>query len=664
MNAPLFDVDEESEYSNSDDSTYVAPNFKREETTDESAAVRRSGRETHTVHRYAMVDLRDVAAEAAQLETAVKDLAGLPDPKTLKEMYEAPDSEKFEAAIEDEHASLIKKEVMVEVQELPPGMKAIPTKYVLRRKLNEKGLVDRHKARLVVKGMLQRPGTDYDEDNLYAPTLNAASLRVLLAIATKLSYDLSHLDVKTAFLNAGLKEEIYITLPEGAKNARRADMKWKIFRLLKALYGLKQANKEWNEELDKTLREDCGFTRLTADSCLYIKVSKSGKKIYIAVFVDDLLFANHRKDREELKEIKEIIKSKYEVSDGGEECTFLLGMRIQRDREAGSLTLDQQSYIERLLEKTGMNNCVPVSTPEENGVKLTSMGCVSSHDNNNKETETKLSKTEELNKDRKEKYGSYVGALLYAAVWTRPDIAHAVGELTRFISAPRKAHWDACMRVLRYLKGVPELGLKFQQLQSIHMNNNIQSATHAELNHDHDHGHDQAIQLESYADSNWAGCPETRRSTSGVLLKMSGGAVAWSSRRQKSVTLSSSEAEYVALGDAMKEILWIRHMLKELGEEQIGATLVRCDNATAIRTAYSDSQHSRMKHIDIKHHKIREEVENKSIQIEWIPTSQQQADLFTKGLGKKIFTELRDKMMSVPVVRPCRHSGTHQSLAV
>jgi hypothetical protein len=644
-NAPLFDVDEESEYTNSDDSTFVAPNSK--EGPAEAQPLRRSERVTRRTHQYAMVDLRDVAAEfaavmekfdgdadvrivaaeAAQLDIAVKNLASLPDPKSLAEMRRAPDAEKFEEAIEDEHAALLKKKVMVEVDKLPTGARALPTKYVLTRKLNELGKVDRHKARLVVMGMLQRPGTDFDEDNLYAPTLTAASLRVLLAIATQLDLDLSSLDVKTAFLNAGLKEEIYITLPDGAKNSRnaKADRRWRIFRLLKALYGLKQAPKEWNEELDKTLTGVCGFTRLGADACLYVKKSKSGRMIYLAVFVDDMLFANHAKDAAELTDIKNAIKDKYEVSDGGE-CTFLLGMRIQRNRQDGSLTLDQQSYVERLLEKCEMTNAVPVSTPEQSGVKLTSEGSVLAHSDEKVTGDTRFSDTGELDQEMKEKYGSWVGALLYAAVWTRPDISHAVGVLTRFISKPRQAHWKACVRVLRYLKGTPYLPLTFRR---------------------DGRGGESTAQLGPvYTDSNWAGDLELRRSTSGVLLKMNGCAVAWSSRRQKSVAMSSTEAEYVALSEGVKEVLWLRQMLKELGHEQGPATGMLCDNDASVRTALNDTcQQTRMKHIDIRHHKIREEVANKSIALQWIPTLKQEADILTKGLGKHIFTNLRTKMM-------------------
>ncbi|MDR3547936.1 MAG: reverse transcriptase domain-containing protein [Candidatus Pacebacteria bacterium] len=578
---------------------------------------------------YGMVDLRDVAAEAVEMVKADRQALGaglelLKDPTSLAEMRAAPDCDKFEKAIEEEFASIIEKEVMVEVEpeDVPRGNKPMPTKLVLKRKLGVNGEVSRHKARMVVQGFHQEPHKHFDPENLYAPTLHATSLRVLLSIATQLKYKLRQIDVKTAFLNAPVKEEIYITLPKGSKNALRPDGRPRVFRLKKALYGLKQAPVDWNVEYDGTLVNECGFTRIVSDTCVYVKLSRTGRPIYAVVFVDDTVFFHHLEDSAEVEEILGIIKKKYDVSDGGE-CNFLLGMRLSR--KGDSLTIDQESYINRVLEKYGMLHAPAVSTPEEGGMQLTSFGCVSSHAHESADSESRSRQvtSDDLDEKGRAEYMSAVGALLYAAVWTRPDIAHAVGELTRFMSKPKQAHWKAAIRVMRYLKGCPQLGLTFRV------------------------GSKDTVELGPvFADANYAGDPETRRSTTGVIVKVNGNTVAWQSRRQKSVTLSSTEAEYMALGDATKEVMWLRTMLKELGWKQTRPTKIFGDNQASIVTAKNDTHRGRMKHIDVRHHFIREQLKQEVIELQWIATQLQQADLLTKGLGKNIFFNLRPEVVS------------------
>ena len=616
-NAPLFDIDEVDEFGDSD-SEY--------QPSDPSAiaAIKADGRRVSTRQRertnfYGKVSFEDVAAFTCMAEMVESIIPSLgDDPTTLEEMRRCPDAPMFEAAIDTEHKSLTDKGVMVEVDRLPPGIKAIPTKYVLKRKLNERGGIEKHKARMVAQGQHQRDGKNFNGEELYAPTLDATTLRVVLANAVQLGHRLKQFDVVTAFLNAPLKEEIYITLPRGAKNALRPDGTPRVFRLLKALYGLKQAPREWNDEFDRTLTKVCGMTRLTADSCVYYRDTKSGDRIYLAIWVDDGILSVADADEAEAEEIIKKIKSQYDVSEGGE-VKFLLGLHIQRTPV--SLTINQKAYLERVLERADMSNCIPVSTPEEAGVKLTTFGSVSAHDDTS--SDKPANGTEPLDEDDKVKYGSIVGGLLYAAVWTRPDIAHAVGELTRFMRDPKQAHMKAAMRVLRYLKGCTDLGLTYRKSD----------------------GPSKILLGPVFSDSNYASDPETRRSTTGVVVKVSNCTVAWFSRRQKCVTTSSTEAEYLALGDATKEVMWLRNMLKEMGIEQHGPTTIFGDNQASIITAQNETLRSKLKHIDVRYHFIKEKVKGKIIQLEWIPTLKQQADILTKGLGKNLFTDLRAKVM-------------------
>lgn len=600
---------------------------------------RRSTRERKRTHFHQMFEWGDVACMLAALvaksEAGMKAAArrglGLPDPTTVKEALQAPDADHWEESTEDEHRSMMKNNVMVEVDRLPHGMKAIPTKYVFKRKLDLNGLIARRKTRMVAQGFRQQYGVDYNET--FAPTLHGASLRILLATVTALDYDLTQMDVETAyaFLNATLKEDVYITLPKGTKWSTRQDGKPRIFKLNKALYGLKQAPLEWNEEFNHTLVNKCGFKRLTTEACLYVKTSKTGRPMYIAVFVDDTLNACHVQDRKEMEDIKNTIKHTYTVKDLGE-ASHILGMRITRDRVKRTMKLDQQMYVNKLLEKCGMMNCVPVSTPEQAGVHLTKAGCKSSDTNDCNGTSSNLKKKFGFMEDEedvmsssekmKERYGSLVGSLLYAAICTRPDIQHAVSQLGKYVSNPQPAHWYACKRVLRYLKKTSDVGLTFKL--NPHSDNIVLGPV--------------------YADANWAGDLDDRKSTTGVVMKINGCAVSWMSKKQRTVAQSTAEAEYIAMSMAVKEIMWMRQLLKEMMLEQKDGTVLYCDNNSAIITAQHETQHSRMKHIDISYHAVREQVINKNVNIKWIPTLQQQADILTKGLGKHLFEPLRTKV--------------------
>ena len=574
-----------------------------------------------------------LVALAAKVEkkTSTAD-SQLEDPKTLKEALEAPDADLWQEGIAEEHASLKEKGVLEEVDRLPPGKKAISTKYAFRRKPDINGEVGRRKVRLVVRGFVQRPSIDYQEGEIYAPTLHSTTLRVLLATVAALDLELKQMDVKTAFLNATLKEEVYVTLPQGAKESLKPNGKPRVFRCKKSLYGLKQAPREWNEELNHTLTKKCGLQRLVTDSCLYVKKGSTGRPIYMAVFVDDLLLAYDPRDAKEAEQIKKTLTNTYTMSDLGN-AALVLGMRITRDRCARTLTLDQEVYIRKVLKACGMENCTPLTTPEDPNTVLTKEGSKATKPGEpQKKMGTKMAASlgldtdankEELGARIKERYASCVGYLMYAATMTRPDIQHAVSQLSRFVSDPKLAHWRASQRVMCYLQGCPTLGLTFRGTE--------QGVLGIELH-------------PVFSDANWARDLDDRRSTTGILAKINGCAVAWTSRKQKCVSNSSTEAEYYALGDATKELLWLRQLLGEMGFPPTRPTVLLGDNEAANITTKNDVHHSRLKHIDIKHHFIREHVDKEMV-IRWVPSEMQQADMLTKALGRNLFNLLRAKAM-------------------
>jgi hypothetical protein len=385
-----------------------------------------------------------------------------------------------------------------------------------------------------------------------------------------------------------------------------------VCKLVKALYGIKQAPHAWNGDIDHTLLE-LGYARSEYDECLYIKMSRTGRRMLIPLFVDDAFPAFHHADRAEYEQDKAKLMAKYKLKDGGD-ATLILGMRVTRNRDRRTLTLDQEVYVNRLLADCGLADCKPAPTPQVVG--------------------------DNAFEDRSEShllplpYAALTGSLQYAALSTRPDLSHAVNMLTRGLSAPTKALERACMRVLRYLRGCPGLGITF--------------------------GGDPAPgrapgprSLVAYCDADWGGSSAgDGHSTTGWLVKIGSGPVSWCSKKQSIVALSSTESEYIAAGSAVQELLWLRGMLRELGAAP-ATTTVFCDNQGAKALAESSRQHARTKHINVRYHFIRHHVRSGEIQVDWIPTAQQQADILTKALGAQVFLPLRDKIMGLaPAAEP------------
>lgn len=277
-------------------------------------------------------------------------------------------------------------------------------------------------------------------------------------------------------------------------------------------------------------------------------------------------------------------------------CEWILGMRVNRDRENKKLHLDQEQYLNKVLTQFNMQHCNPSTTPEET-FKL-------SMQQTGEQVDLKL-------------YQSIVGALMYAAISTRPDICHAVNMISRYLCNPCETHLSAAKRVLRYIKGSTTVGLTF------------------------DGSHNQNVSITAYADADWAGDLDDRKSTSGYVIKIGDCVVSWISKKQPTVSLSSAEAEYMAISAAVQEITWIRQLLNEIHFNQPEASVLRIDNQAAIAISENDVHHARTKHIDIRHHFVRDYIKNKQVQLKWISTQDQLADIFTKGLSKIRFNHLR-----------------------
>ena len=273
-------------------------------------------------------------------------------------------------------------------------------------------------------------------------------------------------------------------------------------------------------------------------------------------------------------------------------------MKIEQNELKGSVWIGQCAYTESLLNKLGMEDCKPVSTPVDISSKLAHA-------------------TDEDDSIDQQRYQSAIGSLMYLSVSTRPDISYAVSSLARFSSKPTKEHWTALKRLLRYLKGTTKYGILYTK--------------------------GGASKCIGFSDADWAGDINDRKSTSGYVFMLSGGAVSWSSKKQKCVALSTAEAEYVALSSAAQESIWLRQLITELGSPPEEPTLIFEDNQSAIAMTKNPQFHGRAKHIDIKHHFIREQVSQGNVKLEYCPTTEMTADILTKGLSRESFDKLREK---------------------
>lgn len=429
------------------------------------------------------------------------------DPETVKEARSRDDWPQWRSAIRAEYESLVKNQTWT-VCDLPASRRPITSKWVFKLKYRANGRVDKYKARLVAREFTQRLGFDYNE--IYAPVAKLVTLKILLAIANQKDMHIHQMDVKSAFLNGELDEDIYMELPEGYKQGN------KVCKLNKALYGLKQASRAWNERFNAFMSR-IKFKKCVSDQCLYVK-NQNGKMIYVLLYVDDILiFCDHIGT---IDAVKKLLSREFEMVDMGRASSFL-GMHIDQNFEKGTIILSQSKYLERVLERFDMKDCRPKTTPMEKGLHI---------------------ERGDENKCSNHPYRELIGCLIFATVTTRPDSCAATGYFSRFQSCFDERHFNHAKHVLRYIRGTIDLKLVYTRQNA-------------------------APTLVGFSDSDWGGDKNDGRSTSGYVFKLFGNTVSWASRKQPTVSLSSTEAEYVALTEAICEHKWIRKLLTELGIE-------------------------------------------------------------------------------------------------
>ncbi|GKB72637.1 retrovirus-related pol polyprotein from transposon TNT 1-94, partial [Tanacetum coccineum] len=431
-----------------------------------------------------------------------------------------------------------------ELTELPIGHKPITSKWVYKIKYKANGTLDKYKARLVVRGYNQKEGQDYK--HTFSPVAKLETVRVIIALATAKDWPLHQLDVNNAFLHGYLDEEIYMIPPEGYNKAKPGQ----VCKLLRSLYGLKQASRQWNQELSKFICS-LGFVQSKHDHSLFVK-NKDSVFTAVLVYVDDILITGNC--AEDIQATKVALDQKFTIKDLGL-AQYFLGIEICRSTHGTHLS--QRKYILDLLQDAGLTACKPAPSPMPTHLKLST------------DKGTPLSDVGA--------YRRLVGRLLYLTM-TRPDISYVVQHLSQFVAEPKDTHMQAALYLLRYLKGSISKGL-FYPLQS-------------------------QLKITGFSDADWANCLMTRRSLTGYCIFLGHALISWKTKKQATVSRSSTEAEYRSMAATTCELLWLSYLLKDLGIHVKFPVTLFCDNKSAQMLAANPCFHDRSKHVDIDCHFI------------------------------------------------------------
>jgi hypothetical protein len=489
-------------------------------------------------------------------------------------------SMEWKAAIQDELQKLVSMGAF-KVRDLPKGRKRISSRWVFNVKYTSTGLIDKFKARLVAKGFRQTYGDDYTDT--FSPTIKMDSLRALLAIAAANNWPIEQMDIISAYLAGVLDEDIYMAAPDGLGLPDSATVK-----VIKALYGLKQSGRVWYKKIQALLKT-LGFERTDSDWSVFVNKDKT---LFVGVYVDDLVITGPSLTA--IKALKVAISAAFPVKDLGN-IKMCLGLHIVRDEVSKTLSIDQTQYIKNMLVAYRMENSTPVSTPID-GYESTAPALPGEP-----RADSQL-------------YQQAVGSLQYSSVGTRLDITYAVGRLSQHLIDPTIRHWNAVLRVFRYLKGTLYYCLVFR----IGVSDGI---------------------LEGYTDADYASAQD-RVSISAYTFIFNGASIAWSSKRQRTIATSTVEAEYIALCAGAKQAVWLRGLFLELGQAKFLSkapgrpVLLYGDNQGALALVENPENHARTKHIDVQYHYIRHLVGNGSITTAYCPTDQMAADVLTKPLTK------------------------------
>ena len=498
-----------------------------------------------------------------------------PPPRNWKELQGHQYEEEFAAAAQKEYTDLQNRGTFQVVDETI-HIKTVPVIWVFTYKTDTNGYLTRFKARLCARGDLQ----ESVHEDTYAATLAARSFRALMAIVAIFDLDCWQGDVVNAFANSVIDEVVYIKCPDGFV------IKGKCLLLQRALYGLRRSPLLWHGDLTTTLKKE-GLKPVAEEPCLY-----HNDWLIVFFYVDDITAAYRKKDLLKLETFKERLMKRYEIKDLGDLAWFL-GIRIIRDRENRKLWLSQDSYIDKIATSFKVKDYRKIHTP---------MGIEELNPN-----------PEQASKQDIYAYQRKVGSMLYAANITRPDVARTASKLSEFSRNPSPVHDAAATRAIAYLYQTRTLAIEYSK-------ENVMNHIFARA-----------------SDASFGDDPVSRKSTEGYLFTLFGGPIDWRSTKQKSVTKSSTEAELLALSHAATESIWWQRFFKEVGFDTKEQQVIYCDNMQTIRLlTKSDAElNTKLRHVDIHHHWLRQEVREERINIKWVPTADMTADGLTKALPRQ-----------------------------
>ncbi|KAJ9535931.1 hypothetical protein OSB04_un000899 [Centaurea solstitialis] len=515
-----------------------------------------------------------------------QDSGDLNEPTSYGEAVSGSEFEQWQEAMKAEMQSMYDNQVW-ELTDLPQHCKAVGRKRVFKKKTDMDGNVHTFKARLVAKGLTQTHGIDYDET--FSPVAMLKSIRILMAISAYFNYEIWQMDVKTAFLNGKLTEDVYMKQPEGFEDPKNPN---KVCKLLKSIYGLKQASRSWNLHFDDRIKE-FGFTKSEYEPCVYTKFSGS-IVTFLVLYVDDILLIGN--DVPTLQSVKSWLSKCFQMKDLGE-AAYILGIKIYRNRSKRLIGLSQSTYIDKILKKFRMDESKKGFIPMQHGIVLSKTQCpVSSQDQD---------------KMKSVPYASAIGSIMYAMLCTRPDVAYSVSVTSRYQQNPGEPHWVAVKNILKYLRRTKEMFLVFG-------------------------GTEDEISVTGYSNASFQTDKDDFRSQSGYVFTLNGGAISWKSSKQDTIADSTTEAEYIAASDAAKEAVWLKNFLSDL---RVVASISRqidifCDNSGAVAQAKEPREHHKSRHVLRKYHLIREIIGRGDVRICKIPTEDNVADPLTKPLAR------------------------------
>ncbi|GJW52061.1 putative ribonuclease H-like domain-containing protein [Tanacetum coccineum] len=512
-------------------------------------------------------------------ETGIFDVASFDEEGVITDFNSLPTEIEMGSSMQSRSLQFRLQQVWILV-DLPHGAKVIGTKWVYRNKRDERGVVVRNKARLVAQGHRQEEGIDYDE--VFAPVARIEAIRLFLAFASFMGFIVYQMDVKSAFLYGTIDEEVYVSQPPGFVDP---DHPKKVYKVVKALYGLHQAPRAWYATLS-TFLEKHGYRRGTIDKTLFIKKDKKDIML-VQVYVDDIIFGSTRKSW--CDEFEALMKGRFQMSSMGE-LIFFLGLQVKQKTDG--IFISQDKYVADMLKKFDLASVKTAITPME--------------------TKMALTKDEEADEVDVHLYRSMIGSLMYLTA-SRPDIMFAVCACSRFQVTPKTSHLNAVKRIFKYLKGKPNLGLWYPR--------------------------ESSFDLEAYSDSDYAGANLDRKSTTGGCQFLGSRLISWQCKKQTIVATSTTEAEYVAAASCCGQVLWIQNQMLDYGFNFMN-TKIHIDNESTICIVKNPVYHSKTKHIEIRHHFIRDSYEKKLIRVEKIHTDFNVADLLTKAFDGPRFNFL------------------------